>query len=80
MVSVLAPNAVDRRFERRSDQTKDYKNWYMLIFDKHLSIKSKSKDVLALNKDNVSEWSDMFSRSLLQWASTINPTKLVGLI
>ena len=80
MVSVLASNAVDRRFERQSDQTKDYKNWYMLIFEKHPSIKSKSKDVLARNKDNVSEWSHMSSHSLLQWASTINPTKLVDLV
>ena len=31
MISVLASSAVDRGFEPRSGQTKDYKNWYVLL-------------------------------------------------
>ena len=31
MISVLASSAVDRGFEPRSGQTKDYKNWYLLL-------------------------------------------------
>ena len=39
---------------------------------KHLSLRSKSKNCLVRNQDNVSEWSDMSSCGLLfQWASTI---------
>jgi hypothetical protein len=32
MVSVLASSAVDRVFEPRSGQTKDYYHWYLLLF------------------------------------------------
>ena len=39
---------------------------------KYTVLKSKNKDWLARNQDNVSEWSDMSTRGLLfQWASTI---------
>ena len=44
MVGVLALSAVDRVFEPRSGQTKDW---------------------LARNQNNVSEWSDMSTRELL---------------
>ena len=57
--SVLVSSAVDRRFEPRSDQTKDY-NIDMCCFSaKHASLWNYSKDFLARNHDNVSEWSDM---------------------
>ena len=60
MVSVLASSAVDRGFEYRSDQTKDYKI-------------DQGKDLLDRNQNNVSEWSYMSTRGLLlQWASTTN--------
>ena len=39
---------------------------------KHTELRSKSKDWLARNQNDVSNWSDMYTRGLLfQWASTI---------
>ena len=71
MVSVLASSAVDRGFESRSRQTKDYKIGICCFFAKHAALRRKSKNWLARNQD-VSEWIDMFTRGLLfQWASTI---------
>jgi hypothetical protein len=61
MVSVLASSAVDRGFEPRSGQTKDYQICICCISHTHAVFKSKSKDVLARNQYNVSEWSDMFT-------------------
>ena len=50
MASVLSSSAVDRWFERRSVQTKDYKIVYIYCFPaKHTSLGSKSKDGLARN-------------------------------
>ena len=72
MVSVLALSVVDRGFELRSGQTKDYKIGICCFSAKHAALRRKSKDWLAWNQNNVSEWSDMFTRRLLfQWASTI---------
>ena len=72
MVSVLTSSAVDPGFEPRSDQTKDYKIDICCFSAKHASLRRKSKDWLARNQDNVSEWSDMSIRGLLfQWVSTI---------
>jgi hypothetical protein len=65
MVSVLASNAVDRGFEPRSDKTKDYKIGMCCFSVKHAALRSKSKDWLARNQNNVSEWSDMPTRGLL---------------
>ena len=62
MVSVLASRAVDRRFEPRSGQTKDFKIGICCFFTKHTAVRRKSKDWLALNQNNVSEWSDMSIR------------------
>ena len=40
---------------------------------KHAALRSKNKDWLARNQNNVSEWGDMSTRGLLfQWASTMN--------
>jgi hypothetical protein len=64
-VSVLASNAVDRGFNRRSGQTKDYKNDICWFSAKHAALKIKSKDWFAWNQDNVSEWGDMSIRGLL---------------
>ena len=58
-VSVFVSNAVDRGFEPRSDQTKYFKICICCFFAKHATLKRKSKDWLARNKNNVSEWSDM---------------------
>jgi hypothetical protein len=72
MVGVLASSAVDRGFEPRSGQTKDYKIGICCFSTKHAALRRKSKDWLARNLNNVSEWSDMSTRELLfQWTSTI---------
>ena len=65
MVSVLASCLVDRGFKYRSDQTKDYKTRICCFTAKHARFSCKSKDWLARNQDNVSEWSDMPTRGLL---------------
>ena len=66
MVSVLASGArVDRGFEPRSCQTKDYKIGMCCFSAKHAALRSKSKDWLARNQNNASEWSDMSIRGLL---------------
>ena len=68
MVSMLASSAVDRGFESRSGQTKDYEIGICYFSTKHVPLRRKSKDWLALNQDNVSEWGKK------------NPTKCVGLV
>ena len=76
MISELASNVVDPGFEFRLGQTKDYKIGICCCSSEHTALRRKSKDWLALNQDNVSEWSDMSIRTLLfQLASSIkNPT------
>ena len=56
---MLGFSTVDREFESRSGQTKDNK------MGKHAALRRKSKDWLAPNQNNVSEWSDMSIRGLL---------------
>ena len=65
MVSVLASRAVDRGFESHSGQTKDYKISICCFSAKHISLRRKSKDWLALNQNNVFKWSEMSTRGLL---------------
>ena len=65
MVSVLVSITVDRGFESRSGPTKDYNIGIYCFSAKHASLIRKSKDWLARNQDNVSEWSDMSTRGLL---------------
>jgi hypothetical protein len=73
MVSVLVSSALDRGFQPRSGQTKDYKISMCFFSAKHAALRKKSKDWLVRNRDNVSEWGDMSIRGLLfQRASTIN--------
>jgi hypothetical protein len=72
MVSMLASSVVDRGFEPRSGQAKDYEIGICCFSAKHTAVRRKSKNWLARNQNNVSEWSDMFTRKLLfQWAGTI---------
>ena len=72
MVSVLATSVVDRGFEPRLVETKDYRIGMCCFSAKHAALRRKSKDWLARNQNNVSEWGDMSTRGLLfQWASTI---------
>ena len=65
MVSVLVLSVVDRGFEPRSGQTKDYKIGVCCLSVKHTALKKKSKDWLARNQNTMSEWSDMSIRGLL---------------
>ena len=65
MVSVLSSSAVGRGFEPLSGQTKDYKTGICCFCAKHAALRRKSKDWLARNKDNMSEWGDMSMRGLL---------------
>ena len=61
---MLALSAVDRGFESRSSQTKDYQLVFVAYNAKHTELRRKSKDWLARNQDIVSEWSDMYIRGL----------------
>ena len=65
MVRVLASSVVERGIESRSGQTKDFKIGICCFSAKHAALRRKSKDWLARNQNNVSEWSDMSHRGLL---------------
>ena len=65
MVSLLVSSVVDRGFEPRSVQTKDYKIGICCFSTKHAELRRKSKDWLVRNQENVSEWGDMYIRGLL---------------
>ena len=57
--------AVGRGFEPRLGQTKDYKIGICCFSTKHATLRRKSKEWLALNQNNVSEWSDISTSRLL---------------
>ena len=65
MISVLTSSVVDRGFEPWSGQTKDYNIGICCFSAKHTALRRKSKDWLAQNQDNVSEWSEMSIHGLL---------------
>ena len=65
MVRVLFSSVVDRVFKPRSGQTKNYKIGICCLSTKHAALRRKSKDWLARNQANVSEWGDMSIRGLL---------------
>jgi hypothetical protein len=65
MVNVLTSSPVDCGFESQSGQTKDFKIGICCFSAKHAALRRKSKDWLARNQNNVSEWSDMSTRGLL---------------
>ena len=65
MVSNLASSAVDRGFEPRSGQTKDYAIGIYCFSANQAALRTKNKDWLAGNQNDVSEWSDMSTRELL---------------
>ena len=58
-------SVVDRGFERRSGQTKDYKIGICFFSAKHTALRRKRKDGLAWNQDNVSRWGDISTSGLL---------------
>jgi hypothetical protein len=81
MVSMLASCAVNCGFEPQSGQTKDYWIGICCFSAKHTAIRSMSKDWLARNQNNVSEWSDMSTHRLLsQWTSTMKIQQSDGLV
>ena len=72
MIIVLTSSTVDRGFEPRSDQSKDYKIGISCFSTLYAALRRKSIDWLARNQNNVSEWGKMFIRGLLlKRASTI---------
>jgi hypothetical protein len=70
MVSLLASSGVDCGFEPRSVQTKDYKIGICCFSAEDAPLRSKSKDWLIRNQDNVSEWNHMSTRGLLLLGGT----------
>jgi hypothetical protein len=65
MVRVLVSSVVDSGFDPGSGQTKDYTIGICCFSAKHSALKSKSKDWLTRDQNNVSEWSDMSTHGLL---------------
>ena len=65
MISVLASRAVYSGFQPPSSQTKNYRIGICCFSTKHTALRRKSKDWLAQDQDNVSEWGDMSTRGLL---------------
>ena len=63
--SVLGSFTVDCGFEPEWDQTKTYVIGMCCFSAKHAALRSESKDWLARNQNNVSEWSDMSTCGLL---------------
>ena len=56
----------------------DYKIVICCFSAKHAALRSKSEDLLAWNRVNVSKWIDMSSRGLLfQWDITIGVQNVV---
>jgi hypothetical protein len=69
---MLVSSVVDHGFKPRSGQTKDHKIGIYCYSCKRAASRSKRKEWLVWNHDNVSKWSDMSTRELLcQWANTI---------
>jgi hypothetical protein len=56
ILNKLASSAVDRRFKSRLGQTKEYKIVICCCSVKYSLLRSKSKNGLARNRDNVCEW------------------------
>jgi hypothetical protein len=65
MVSVLASSAIYCGYETRSCQTKEYTIGICCFSAKNASLRRKSKDWLARNQNNVSEWSYISTQWLL---------------
>ena len=59
MVRVFTSSVINRELKSRSGQTMDYNIGVCCVSANHAALRSKSKNWLAQNQDNVSEWSDM---------------------
>jgi hypothetical protein len=62
---VLASSAVDRVFEPRSSQTKDYAIGICCFSAKRAALRRKRKDWLARDQNNVSEWNAIYKLVML---------------
>ena len=76
-VRMPTSSAVDRGFESRSVQTKDFKIGICCFSATHGVLRRNSKDWLARNQNNVTEWGDMSTRRLLIQSAS---TQRVGLV
>ena len=66
MVCVFTSRAIDHGFEPLLGQIKDYAIVVFLYFSaKHTVLISRSKDWLARNQNNVSDWSDLSIHGVL---------------
>ena len=63
IVIVFFSNAIDRGFEHRSGQTRDYEIVFA-TFKRTKRAALRSKDWLVRTKDNVPEWGAMSTRGL----------------
>jgi hypothetical protein len=78
---VLVLSAVDRGFAPLSDQTKDNIIGVCCFSAKHALLRSKSKEWLDRNRNNVTEWRVVSTRGLFSVSYYYqNPTKRVSLI
>ena len=50
MVRVLTSSAIDREFEPRSGQTKDYEIGMCCVFTKHAALRRKSREITINNE------------------------------
>ena len=65
MGRVLVSRTVDRGFDPRVGQAKDYKIGICCFSAEHAALRKKSKNWLPRNQNNVSEWSDMSTHGLV---------------
>jgi hypothetical protein len=62
--NITPTSTIDRVFETRSEQTKDYKIGICCFSAKHAPFRRESQDWLVRNQNNVSEWSHMSTLGL----------------
>ena len=62
---MLVSRVVDHGVSQDRVKTKTIKLVFVSFSDKHAALRRKSKDWLARNQDNVSEWGDMSIHRLL---------------
>ena len=78
MVSMPPSSEVDHGFNPRLGQIKDYEIGICCFSTEPAPLRRKSKDWLAGNQDNVSEWGHIPIRGLLFQSASTRPTKRVG--
>ena len=73
MAIVLASSAIYCGYEPRSCQTKQYKIGICCFSAKNAALRRKSKDWLARNQNNVSEWSDISTQGNVSFYHHLTP-------